>query len=143
LAAWKQKQAQAQEAKMKEAAATGGVNILQEMDNRARRSSPIPTASPASPVVALTPGSGGNSPVVRTTKFDPKAIIKKATSHHTTQAALGIDVAVPTSGSKPFANSSSVKKGLPKANIAKTAVAGDSTGSFTQLPHHLTSNFFC
>ncbi|KAF2667986.1 P-loop containing nucleoside triphosphate hydrolase protein [Microthyrium microscopicum] len=118
LDAWKKKQAAEQEAKLKEAAASGGANILLEMDKKAN--SPSATASPGSPAT----GSGNNSPAAYAGKFDPKAIMKKATSNHASQSstaalgALSTDVPVPVVVVNEKANAPK-NTSLPKARPLK------------------------
>ncbi|KAL9621591.1 MAG: hypothetical protein Q9160_003983 [Pyrenula sp. 1 TL-2023] len=124
LEAWKQAQAAKQAEKAKELAASGGTrNILNEIDKKAALS---PAASsPKSPSTA-----GGASPAPFTGKFDPKAIVKKATLSAdvaTGRGPLGADVSAPIS-TKGTAASNGVK-----ADISKTAAKGLNGERLTQV----------
>ncbi|KAI4183066.1 MAG: hypothetical protein L6R41_005621 [Letrouitia leprolyta] len=90
LEAWKQKQAAEKSRKQGQLEAAGTRGLLDEMDKRAN----------ASPVVALSPEpttatNGDVSPKPYAGKFDPKAIVKKATSGSAGATKLGTDIALP------------------------------------------------
>jgi ATP-dependent RNA helicase DDX46/PRP5 len=127
LQAWKEKQAADREAKMKDAAASGGVKILQDMDKKAM-GSPLATSSPGSPQV----DSGANSPVLYAGKFDPKAIIKKASAKSASQIALGIDAATLAPGNSASSNVMAATTNKPKVGLISS-----SSGMLTISLDHL------
>ncbi|KAK5806235.1 hypothetical protein VI817_000493 [Penicillium citrinum] len=98
LEAWKKKQAEQREKKQQEAVATGPRNILDAIDRKSGLSpavgSPQTPATPTdSPAPAPYPG-----------KFDPKSVVKNATSTTNTAPSttiLGTDVAVPETAKAP------------------------------------------
>ncbi|KAL8956408.1 MAG: hypothetical protein Q9193_006074 [Seirophora villosa] len=114
--AWKQKRAAEMSRKQEELDLAGGTrSLLEEMDKKAN-ASPIATASPVidgSPEVTAEP-HGEASPKPYAGKFDPKAIVKKATSGSTGVSKLGTDVALPEVA-KASATLNSASTG-PKAN---------------------------
>ena len=140
LEAWKAKLALEKE---KKAQAVGGTrSLLEEIDRKAATSSiaspsavasaesaasvapvasPVPIVSPASPASQ----ADSASPVPYAGKFDPKAIVKKATHGSASTNKLGTDIALPEI-SKASATSQSTTGGL-KAN-ASSASAKSSSG---------------
>lgn len=117
LEAWKQKQAVERERKQKELEASGGTrSLLDEIDKKATVSSTA--ASPRSPITIdeeafPTPYAG---------KFDPKAIVKKATSGSSTTTKLGTDIALPEIA-KASATLNSTNAGLKANKLPATAIA--------------------
>ncbi|KAL8728808.1 MAG: hypothetical protein Q9181_005212 [Wetmoreana brouardii] len=97
LEAWKQKQAAEKSRKQEQLASVGGTrSLLDEMDKKANASpvaaaSPIAAASPENPTAV----NGDASPKAYAGKFDPKAIVKKATSGSVGATKLGTDIALP------------------------------------------------
>ena len=90
LEAWKLKQATERDRKQQELESSNGTRtLLEEIDKKAKNSPVI--ASPQSPA---TP-NGDASPAPYAGKFDPKAIVKKATSGPSGTMKLGTDVALP------------------------------------------------
>ncbi|KAL9594665.1 MAG: hypothetical protein Q9219_006903 [cf. Caloplaca sp. 3 TL-2023] len=121
LEAWKQKQAAEKSRKQEQLEAAGGTrSLLDEMDKKAN-ASPVAVASP-DPTVET---NGDVSPKPYAGKFDPKAIVKKATSTSTGVAKLGTDIALPEVA-KTSATLNSTNAG-PKANqnaaLAKSSLA--------------------
>lgn len=115
LEAWKQKQAAERERKQKELEASGGTrSLLDEIDKKATISSTA--ASPRSPATV----DGEASPTPYAGKFDPKAIVKKATSGSSTATKLGTDIALPEIA-KASATLNSTNAGL-KANKSPATV---------------------
>ncbi|KAL8929970.1 MAG: hypothetical protein Q9208_001114 [Pyrenodesmia sp. 3 TL-2023] len=117
LQAWKQKQAAEKSRKLEELQATGGTrSLLEEMDKKAN-APPVavvsPVAAAASPETTVEV-NGGLSPKPYAGKFDPKAIVKKATSGSAGATKLGTDVALPEVA-KASATLNSASTG-PKAN---------------------------
>ncbi|KAL8761150.1 MAG: hypothetical protein Q9184_002704 [Pyrenodesmia sp. 2 TL-2023] len=116
LQAWKQKQAAEKSRKQEELEATGGTrSLLEEMDKKANASpvasvSPVAAASPETTVEA----NSEISPQPYAGKFDPKAIVKKATSGSAGAVKLGTDIALPEVA-KASATLNSASTG-PKAN---------------------------
>ena len=90
LEAWKQKQAAERTRKQKEIDSSGGTRkLLDEIDKKERLTPAVETpAAPHTPVddVSPTPYAG---------KFDPKAIVRKATAISAGVAKLGTDIALP------------------------------------------------
>lgn len=117
LEAWKQKQAAERERKQKELEASGGTrSLLDEIDRKATISSTA--ASPRSPATV----DGEASPTPYAGKFDPKAIVKKATSGSSTTTKLGTDVALPEIA-KASATLNSTNAGLKANKSPATAIA--------------------
>ncbi|KAI4170482.1 MAG: hypothetical protein LQ343_004985 [Gyalolechia ehrenbergii] len=90
LEAWKQKQAAEKSRKQEQLEAAGTRGLLDEMDKKAN-ASPVAAASPEPTVIT----NGDVSPKPYTGKFDPKAIVKKATSGSAGATKLGTDIALP------------------------------------------------
>ncbi|KAL8986863.1 MAG: hypothetical protein Q9177_003878 [Variospora cf. flavescens] len=114
--AWKQKQAAERIRKQEELEAAGGTrSLLDEMDKKAN-ASPVAAASPVIDVAAesTTELDGEASPKPYAGKFDPKAIVKKATLGSTGVSKLGTDIALPEVA-KASATLNSASTG-PKAN---------------------------
>lgn len=90
LEAWKQKQAAERTRKQMEIDASGGTRkLLDEIDKKEKLTPAVESpAPPDSPV-------GDTSPTRYGGKFDPKAIVKKATASSTGVAKLGTDIALP------------------------------------------------
>ena len=89
LEAWKQKQKLAAE-KQKDIQTAGGTrSLLDEIDRKAAGSPLVPSPSTPDPV------NGDTSPTPYAGKFDPKAIVKKATTGSTGVTKLGTDIALP------------------------------------------------
>ncbi|KAJ5794198.1 Helicase C-terminal [Penicillium paradoxum] len=95
LEAWKQKQAAEREKKQREQAADDPKKILDAIDRKSAFSPAL--GSPQTPV---TPAEYP-TPTAYPGKFDPKAIVKSATTNSAIPAVLGTDVAVPTSSKVP------------------------------------------
>lgn len=126
LEAWKQKQAAEKSRKQGQLEAAGTRGLLDEMDKRAN----------ASPVVALSPEpttatNGDVSPKPYAGKFDPKAIVKKATSGSAGATKLGTDIALPEIA-KTSATLTSKNAGS-KANRSIASV-NSSIGELLELP---------
>lgn len=117
LEAWKQKQAAERERKQKELEASGGTrSLLDEIDKKATITSAA--ASPRSPATV----DGDASPAPYAGKFDPKAIVKKATSGPSTMTKLGTDIALPEIA-KASATLNSTNAGLKANKSPATAIA--------------------
>ena len=124
LEAWKQKQAAEKTRKQEELDAAGGTrSLLEEMDKKAN-ASPVAIPSPEASEV-----NGDASPQPYAGKFDPKAIVKKATTGAASATKLGTDIALPEVA-KTSATLNSLSTG-PKANHSLATVKG-SSGKF----HH-------
>ena len=93
LEAWKQKQAAERDRKLKELDSSSGTrNLLAEIDKRAQESPAAASSiSPSTPMET----NGDASPVPYAGKFDPKAIVKKATTATSNTSKLGTDIALP------------------------------------------------
>ncbi|KAL8696399.1 MAG: hypothetical protein Q9201_007677 [Fulgogasparrea decipioides] len=139
LEAWKQKQAAEKSRKQEQLALVGGTrSLLDEMDKKANASpvaaaSPIAAASPETPIAV----NGDTSPKAYAGKFDPKAIVKKATSGSAGATKLGTDIALPEAA-KTSATLNPAGIG-PKANqsIAPAKVAsGKLLLRLSDLSHH-------
>ncbi|KAI9761396.1 MAG: pre-mRNA processing RNA-helicase [Chaenotheca gracillima] len=127
LEAWKKKQAEERERKQKEALAAGGPrSVLEEMDKKTNSLSA--TASPLSP----TTPDGVSSPGPQLQKFDPKAIIKKASASQTAATKLGKDITVPETA-KASATLNPSTSGL-KADKVSAAGSISSTAPGSKLP---------
>ncbi|KAL8695813.1 MAG: hypothetical protein Q9224_003141 [Gallowayella concinna] len=117
LEAWKQKQAAEKSRKQEELDAAGGTrSLLDEMDKKAN-ASPVALPSPEA-----TEMNGDASPKPYAGKFDPKAIVKKATTGSASTTKLGTDIALPEIA-KTSATLNSVSTG-PKANQSTATVDG-------------------
>ncbi|KAI4121537.1 MAG: hypothetical protein LQ338_006306 [Usnochroma carphineum] len=124
LEAWKQKQAAEKNRKQGQLEVAGGTrSLLDEMDKKAN-ASPVAAASPE----AVTALNGDASPKPYAGKFDPKAIVKKATSGSAGATKLGTDIALPEVA-KASATLTSASTG-PKANQS-IAPASASSGKQT------------
>lgn len=121
LEAWKQKQAAEKSRKQEQLEASGGTrSLLDEMDKKAN-ASPVAAVSPE----PTTMTNGDDSPKPYAGKFDPKAIVKKATSGSAGATKLGTDIALPeVAKTSATLNSSSTG---PKANQS-IASANSSSG---------------
>ncbi|KAL8826469.1 MAG: hypothetical protein Q9170_007385 [Blastenia crenularia] len=132
LEAWKQKQAAEKSRKREELEAAGGTRrLLDEMDKKGT-ASPVTAASPVT-VASPEPTAATNgdvSPKPYAGKFDPKAIVKKATSGSASAIRLGTDIALPEVA-KASATLNSTSTG-PKANQS-IASAKSLTGEYSQL----------
>ncbi|KAI4137955.1 MAG: hypothetical protein L6R39_007031 [Caloplaca ligustica] len=112
LEAWKQKQAAEKNRKQEQLEAAGGTrSLLDEIDKKANAS---PVAAASSEATAEPQPSDDASPKPYAGKFDPKAIVKKATSGSASTTKLGTDVALPEIA-KASATLNSASTG-PKAN---------------------------
>ena len=121
LEAWKQKQAAEKSRKQEQLEASGGTrSLLDEMDKKAN-ASPAAVASPESDPIT----NGDEPPKPYAGKFDPKAIVKKATSGSAGATKLGTDIALPEIA-KTSATLNSTSIG-PKANQS-IALANSSSG---------------
>ncbi|KAL8995602.1 MAG: hypothetical protein Q9188_006768 [Gyalolechia gomerana] len=120
LEAWKQKQAAEKSRKQEQLEAAGTRGLLDEMDKKAN-ASPVTAASPEPTLVT----DGDVSPKPYAGKFDPKAIVKKATSGSAGATKLGTDIALPDLA-KTSATLTSTNTGS-KANQS-IASANSSTG---------------
>lgn len=105
LEAWKKKTLTSKQV-TKDTDATSTRKLLAEMDGRTS-GTPTATASPLHNSSALaspsTPKSTQESPAVPYAgKFDPKAIVKKATARHHSPTALGSIPGAPTAPGKPL-----------------------------------------
>ncbi|KAL8715248.1 MAG: hypothetical protein Q9220_001206 [cf. Caloplaca sp. 1 TL-2023] len=121
LEAWKQKQAAEKSRKQEQLEAAGGTrSLLDEMDKKANMP-PVATVSPE----PTADSNGDASPKPYAGKFDPKAIVKKATTAPVATAKLGTDVALPEN--VKTAVTSSVKSTGPSA-IQPQAVVNGSSG---------------
>ncbi|KAL8849903.1 MAG: hypothetical protein Q9221_005122 [Calogaya cf. arnoldii] len=117
LEAWKQKQAAEKTRKREELDAAGGTrSLLDEMDKKAN-ASPVTLPSPEASEV-----NGDASPRPYAGKFDPKAIVKKATTGAASASKLGTDIALPEVA-KTSATLNSISTG-PKANHSIATVNG-------------------
>ncbi|KAJ9308230.1 hypothetical protein DTO217A2_2212 [Paecilomyces variotii] len=118
LEAWKQKQAAEKERKQRELAASGGArSILEEIDKKSGLSPSV--SSPQSPA---TPGSD-TAPASYAGKFDPKAIVKKATITSTGPSPLGTDVAVPETAKASITTANGkLKANQPSSDASKSSV---------------------
>ncbi|KAL8645958.1 MAG: hypothetical protein Q9226_007066 [Calogaya cf. arnoldii] len=117
LEAWKQKQAAEKTRKQEEIDAAGGTrSLLDEMDKKAN-ASPVTLPSPETSEV-----NGDASPKPYAGKFDPKAIVKKATTGAASASKLGTDIALPEVA-KTSATLNSISTG-PKANHSIATVNG-------------------
>jgi hypothetical protein len=97
LEAWKAKQLAKNEGKAKEAAAA----------NDSAKAVADPAGSTSATPAATSPPQSTTSSVIGSpkphAKFDPKAVIKKATHGASTRGALGLDVSLPTAAQKSAA----------------------------------------
>ncbi|KAI4106569.1 MAG: hypothetical protein LQ339_003029 [Xanthoria mediterranea] len=119
LEAWKQKQAAEKTRKQEELDAAGGTrSLLDEMDKKAN-ASPVALPSPEASEM-----SGDTSPKPYAGKFDPKAIVKRATTGAASATKLGTDIALP-GVAKTSATLNSISTG-PKANHSIAPVNGPS-----------------
>ncbi|CAO1604929.1 pre-mRNA processing RNA-helicase [Xanthoria calcicola] len=119
LEAWKQKQAAEKTRKQEELDAAGGTrSLLDEMDKKAN-ASPVALPSPEASEM-----NGDTSPKPYAGKFDPKAIVKRATTGAASATKLGTDIALP-GVAKTSATLNSISTG-PKANHPIAAVNGSS-----------------
>lgn len=129
LEAWKQKQAAEKTRKQEELDAAGGTrSLLDEMDKKAN-ASPVALPSPEASEM-----NGDTSPKPYAGKFDPKAIVKRATTGAASATKLGTDIALP-GVAKTSATLNSISTG-PKANHPIAAVNGSSG---KPLPRPVTS----
>ena len=121
LDAWKQKQAAERERKQKLEPAGGTRNLLAEIDKKELGSPGV--ASPISP--SAPPETNGSfSPAPYAGKFDPKAIVKKATTASSSTNKLGTDIALPE-----IAKASATKSNVNGLKADKTpALANGSSG---------------
>ncbi|KAL9039902.1 MAG: hypothetical protein Q9180_002247 [Flavoplaca navasiana] len=127
LEAWKQKQAAEKTRKQEELDAAGGTrSLLEEMDKKAN-ASPVAMPSPEASEV-----NGDASPKPYAGKFDPKAIVKKATTGAASATKLGTDIALPEVA-KTSATLNSLSTG-PKANHSLATVNGSSGKSTSAAP---------
>ena len=95
LEAWKQKQAAERDRKQKELEGSAGTrNLLDQIDKKAQGSPAQGSPAPASPNSPAVPNEDA-SPAPYAGKFDPKAIVKKATASSSGTTKLGTDVALP------------------------------------------------
>lgn len=122
LEAWKQKQAAERERKQREEAAGGPRNILEAIDRKSGLSPAV--GSPQTP--ATPTDSAASTPY--TGKFDPKAIVKNATSATAGAPVLGTDVAVPQSVKIP-AKPTPLSAPAPAPLKAKGNVSGFGLGA--------------
>ncbi|KAI4266045.1 MAG: hypothetical protein L6R38_008997 [Xanthoria sp. 2 TBL-2021] len=117
--AWKQKQVAEKTRKQEKIDAAGGTrSLLDEMDKKANAS---PVTLPSSEASEVNEGA---SPKPYAGKFDPKAIVKKATTGAASATKLGTDIALPE-----LAKTSATLKSLstgPKANHSIATVNGSS-----------------
>lgn len=119
LEAWKQKQAAEKTRKQEELDAAGGTrSLLDEMDKKAN-ASPVALPSPEASEM-----NGDTSPKPYAGKFDPKAIVKRATTGAASATKLGTDIALP-GVAKTSATLNSISTG-PKANHSIAPVNGPS-----------------
>ena len=138
LEAWKQKQKQAAE-KNKDIQTAGGTrSLLDEIDRKAAGSPIVPSLSTPD----TTHGDASLAPYAG--KFDPKAIVKKATSGSTGVTKLGTDIALPeiSKASGPLNSTHTGLKANKSTALAKpTPCKSLSPPSFLvsltylQLPH--------
>ncbi|KAL8687323.1 MAG: hypothetical protein Q9218_006470 [Villophora microphyllina] len=134
LEAWKQKQTAEKTRKQEQLGVPGGTRgLLDEMDKKAKAS----PATVASPVAAASPevtaGADGDvSPKPYAGKFDPKAIVKKATAGSAGTLKLGTDIALPEVA-KTSATLNPASTG-PKANQT-LATAKPSSGELLPCPN--------
>ncbi|KAI4267505.1 MAG: hypothetical protein LQ337_008316 [Flavoplaca oasis] len=127
LEAWKQKQAAEKTRKQEELDAAGGTrSLLEEMDKKVN-ASPVAMPSPEASEV-----NGDASPEPYAGKFDPKAIVKKATTGAASATKLGTDIALPEVA-KTSATLNSLSTG-PKANHSLATVNGSSGRSTSAAP---------
>lgn len=96
LEAWKQKQAAERTRKQKEIDTSGGTRkLLDEIDRKERLTPAVEIpATPDTPVDEVSPTRYGG-------KFDPKAIVRKATATSSGVAKLGTDIALPEIAKAP------------------------------------------
>ncbi|KAI9779038.1 MAG: pre-mRNA processing RNA-helicase [Peltula sp. TS41687] len=129
LEAWKKKQAEERERSQKEmSGASGTRSLLEEIDRKAAGSGSPAAASPHSPSTA----NPQDSPTAYTGKFDPKAIVKKATAASTAPTTLGTDISI--SGlAKASAALPPSGTGL-KADKVNTVGSSSTTASVSALP---------
>ncbi|CAL8583351.1 pre-mRNA processing RNA-helicase, variant 2 [Xanthoria parietina] len=119
LEAWKQKQAAEKTRKQEELDAAGGTrSLLDEMDKKAN-ASPVALPSPEASEM-----NGDTSPKPYAGKFDPKAIVKRATTGAASATKLGTDIALP-GVAKTSATLNSISTG-PKANHSIAPANGSS-----------------
>ncbi|KAL8914659.1 MAG: hypothetical protein Q9172_007043 [Xanthocarpia lactea] len=119
LEAWKQKQAAEKTRKQEELDAAGGTrSLLDEMDKRAN-ASPVALQSPE-----ISGMNGHASPKPYAGKFDPKAIVKKATTGAAAATKLGTDIALPEVAKTSATLNSSTG---PKANHSIATMNGSSS----------------
>lgn len=109
LEAFKKKQA---EKKEKEKGATGKFS-LDEMDRKSTG-----TPAPSSPSAPVTP-SEPTTPAPQTVRYDPKVLMKKATTNAAAPAALGADLDIPKN----------VKRTADQGNASSQNASGESTDS--------------
>lgn len=102
---------------MKEAAASGGVKILQDMDKKAM-GSPLNAASPDSPQVDSTP----QSPAAYAGKFDPKAIMKRSSAKTAAHTALGIDAPTVATGKSASSSNKAAMTNKSKAGMLPSSL---------------------
>ncbi|KAL8766326.1 MAG: hypothetical protein Q9209_006852 [Squamulea sp. 1 TL-2023] len=127
LEAWKQKQAAEKTRKQGELHAAGGTrSLLDEMDKKANAS---PAALPSPEASEL---NGDTFPQPYAGKFDPKAIVKKATTGGINATKLGTDIALPELA-KTSATLHSVNAG-PKANQSTATANGSSKKASAAAP---------
>ena len=122
MKAWKEKMAADRERKQKELESAGGTRgLLEEIDKKASTAPAI--ASPQSPDVR----NGDVTPVPYAGKFDPKAIVKKATASSAgATTTLGKDVPLPqiTKASATLTSSVTGSKADNKVVAASASTAG-------------------
>lgn len=126
LEAWKKKLAEEKEKKDKGVAAGAARKVVEEFDQKTVTPKPSSPGSPSPALASPTPYAG---------KFDPKAIIKKATANSTATAALGNEVPVKELSKAP-ASFKSTGNGL-KADRKPAAFASSSTGKKNQTSSSL------
>ena len=138
LEAWKQKQKQAAEKQRDIQTAGGTRSLLDEIDRKAAGSPLVPSPSTPDPI------NGDASPTPYAGKFDPKAIVKKATIGSTGVTKLGTDIALPeiSKASGPL-NSTHTGLKANKSTALATPISGKSMKPivvvvsliYLQLPH--------
>lgn len=121
LEAWKKKMAEDKERKEKDLGAGGTRKLLDDIDQKANRSTSVGSPlSPGTPNVA--------SPAPYAGKFDPKAIAKKAVANSNNASTLGNDIPLKEL-SKASATLTSTAKGL-HADNKPTAFNSASNGTY-------------
>lgn len=125
LEAWKKKLAEEKEKKEKELDAGGTRKLLDEIDRKAVTPIQASPDSPSTPtnIASPTPYAG---------KFDPKAIIKKATANSTGAATLGNEIPIKEL-SKASATFTSTSNGL-QADRKPAAFTSSSSSENTLSP---------